>query len=399
MRRSSVTRVLDVQRRFRELGRIRLGDKGEKGQPQRLTKFRLTSASEDLLRHAAGVYGGEVQPWTDAPNEGYFEVYLDVDTLDIAIPPAAEPYSQAYELWSGGGCQRRCDGVTATVVQGNGIRERECMCNPDERECKLTTRVNVMLPRLPDVGVWRLESHGYNAAVELPGTLDLLSYAMEAGQFLQGRLRIEQRVKKVPGEKFPRRFTVPVIDLAVTMGELLSGETSMPSLSPPPAPSGRPELPVGPATPDEGSVPVDDGTPSMGRPPELPSGDATMAPVVDDSHDERPITEQQRKRMFAIAKGAGVSSLVVSRIARYKTGGARGVGEMQRGDYEAVVEAVETYGAHPDVAEARLAAWEQAQAPASDEDVADAVWEASGRREPDDPAPQAPDIEGQEVLT
>src|SRR3990172_7696614 len=97
--------VVDIQRRFMELGRIRAGDKGPKGEPRRGTTWRLTSASRSLLDAGAKIYGG------------------------------------------------------------------------DERACKITTLLNVMLPRIPGLGVWRLESHGWNAATVLPGTLEVLMMA------------------------------------------------------------------------------------------------------------------------------------------------------------------------------------------------------------------------------
>lgn len=305
-------RVIGLQRRFRELGRIRLGHQvgdDKKKRPEKLTAFRLTSASEPLLQAASAIYGGEVKPWADAPNEGYFELFTDADALDIAIPPTAEPYTQAYELWSGGGCQRRCDGVTAVVAQANGIRERPCVCDPDgeglaagERECALVTRVNVMLPRLPDVGVWRLETHGINAALELPGTLDLLGHFMEGGRMLVGRLRIEPRTKKVPGEKFPRRFIVPVIDLGVTMSELIAGDAAMPQIGgPAPTPTGRPALPAGPSAPvDPEPVPVaEEFGAGMGAPPPLPVGDATKKPERPPPSEKIPVSPPRRSGRLA----------------------------------------------------------------------------------------------------
>ena len=78
-----------------------------------------------------------------------------------------------------------------------------------------------MLPDLPDVGVWRLESHGWNAAAELPGTVEVIRAAAERGQFLEGRLRIEERSQVKQGKT--SRFIVPVLDLDVTMRQLVSG--------------------------------------------------------------------------------------------------------------------------------------------------------------------------------
>src|SRR5690606_4266568 len=111
--------------------------------------------------------------------------------LPISIPPMEEPYSQWYELWSGAGCQRRCDGRTAMVATDKqGMRERSCVCDPDARECKLTTRASVILPDVPGIGVWTLESHGFNAAAELTGTLQLLAQAASRGVFIEAVLRL-----------------------------------------------------------------------------------------------------------------------------------------------------------------------------------------------------------------
>ena len=48
-------RGLGIQRRLVELGRIRLGEKGSRGEPKKLTKFRLTSASRPLLEAASRI--------------------------------------------------------------------------------------------------------------------------------------------------------------------------------------------------------------------------------------------------------------------------------------------------------------------------------------------------------
>src|ERR1041384_2864331 len=100
--------ILNVQRRLMELGRIRLGDKGPKGEPRKLSTFRLTSASRGLLDAAAAVYGGDVKEWKGAPSEGYYELLTKTDTLEILLPcvfserdgtPTAS-YSQWFEHWT-----------------------------------------------------------------------------------------------------------------------------------------------------------------------------------------------------------------------------------------------------------------------------------------------------------
>jgi hypothetical protein len=202
--------ILELQKRARELGRIRTGDKGGKGQPQKLTKFRLTSASKALLDKVAELYGGTVREWTGAGTPQW-EVYTDVNRIPILVPP--QPVSQWLETWTGGGCVHRCDGVT-NALTGDP-------CDPEDRDhqqAKPTTRLNVVLRDVEGIGVWRLESHGWNAALELPNAAEFLA---QAGGYVEGWVALEERISKSDGQT--RRFLVPVIEIAVTPAELMSG--------------------------------------------------------------------------------------------------------------------------------------------------------------------------------
>lgn len=251
-------RVIDIQRRHMELGRIRLGEKGAKGQPTRLDTWRLTSASRSLMDSAAAVYGGTVEEWTDAPDKGYWQLTTDTATLDVIVPPG-DPYSQFYELWSGGGCKRRCTGEIELLT------DTACKCDPEERECKITTRINVMLPRVAGLGVWRLESHGYYAAAELPDALDLLQQ-ISGGRMVSGLLRIEQRSSKRDGRT--NRYPVPVLDLPnVTLASLVGNQVVV---NPPAAlESGKPPLLPGGDRPADPQF-SDNDTPAFGERPALP---------------------------------------------------------------------------------------------------------------------------------
>jgi hypothetical protein len=301
--------IIDKQMRFVELGRLRMGAKGDKGQPQKLASWRLTSASRQLLDAAAEQYGGEVRDWRNAPNEGYFELLTEAAEIEVTIPPIAAPgalLSQWYELWSAGGCARRCDGVT------EGISGQPCLCSPDTRECKTVTRMSVMLPRLPGVGVWRLDTGGENAALELPGTFQFLA-GVGNGTFIEATLRIEQRVKKVPGEG-TRRFTVPVLNVPdATVGELMSrGHAGV--LGPALPTARKPELPA--ATVPPADKPFDDSKPSWGEraplpqsPPQEAATDPPVSPAPDASSPEpgAPVaTEAQQKLIRVKADKAGL---------------------------------------------------------------------------------------------
>jgi hypothetical protein len=283
-----VSPIIDIQYRLRELGRIRMGKKGNKGAPVKLKTWRLTSASKELLEAAASEYGGTVEVWKDAPNEGeHFQLTTESDTLEIVIPPNDAAFDQWFELWAGGGCKKRCDGVRQYLA------DRPCSCpkDPAEREalakdgkaCKYTTRFNVVLPKIPDVGVWRLESHGYYAAVELAGFSQLIELMTKRGQMIAARLRMDHRSVKRQGQSV-RRFTVPVIEIDRRLEHVLQSlgidpsETmiSLPSpIEPRSLPGDKPLLP-----PDPEPWAIEDA--------EEAADVAGSEPSSDPSPDERP---------------------------------------------------------------------------------------------------------------
>jgi len=247
--------IRDLPRSFRRLGKIRLGEQVPvmdgsaqatnrdgtlKFRPAKLGEFRLTSPSRELLSSAAGVYGGMTRPWEGAPGEeDEWELYTSTRSLDIVIPPvrindegdvAGGPFMQWNEMWNKGGCARRCDGFTETI-SGGACASMTPMCPVDPearhaeaslgRACKMTTRLMVILPKVPDLGMWMLETHGYYAAVELGAFMEFLA-RRAGGQFVEATLRLESRTVKRKGKT--HHFAVPVIELPqATAGELLAG--------------------------------------------------------------------------------------------------------------------------------------------------------------------------------
>ena len=212
--------ILTLQTRLKEVGRIRIGQKGPKGQPQKLSCFRFTSFDKRAIDKIAQLYGGEVRPCTDKDLQGQHEVITNASELPFIVSPV--PPSQYMELWSGGGCQRRCDGQTEHISGKN------CVCTPGEEECKPTTRLSLVLPDVPGIGVWRLESKGWNAAVELISTFEFLQKISGPGRPATGLLALEERTGRVDGKT--TRFMVPVIRTEFTPGQLLAASAQ--SLNP-----------------------------------------------------------------------------------------------------------------------------------------------------------------------
>jgi hypothetical protein len=276
--------LIDSQRRMAEVGRIRLGRKvamsGGRTRPEKLAKFRLTSRDRTRLDAAARLYGGDVTEW-----EGEWELYTAADAIPIAVVPG-QAISRHYELWgkkdradkSPVVCLRRCDGNYEAKSDG------PCICaGEEEMACKPTTRLSVLLTDVPGLGVWRLESHGWNASAELAGTVELLELLVAAGRPIRARLRLDRRESR--SETGVKKFVVPVIDIDHTMGQVLDsvGLVRDGSL--------ETKSTVTPLTVERGFTPV----------PELPAAPAaSIADQVGAVEDAAPAARPRRNAQQAI---------------------------------------------------------------------------------------------------
>jgi len=214
--------ILHLQKRVVEVGRIRAGDQVPAGEgrrrPRKLVNWRLTSKDKARLDAAAELWGGEVQPWEE--REGEWQLYTGTNVLPIALIPGQLPTSW-YELWKAGGLERRCDGVTEMGT------DSPCMCGENagaggKDYCSPHTRFPVMLPDVAGLGAWLLQSNGWNAAHELAGTAEVLQQGMLAGVILPANLRLEQREEKKGGQT--RKYAVPVIDIGITLRQMLGDQ-------------------------------------------------------------------------------------------------------------------------------------------------------------------------------
>lgn len=224
------SRILNRQRMLAEAGRLRLGytvphgDNG-KTRPVRSETWIVTSHSEDHIRAAAALWGGDVEQWQPMGSGAQqWRVITEASAIDAILPPG-DPLTQAYEQWTKGGCQVRCDGVTEQFT-GN-----PCLClarfgeNWYERTkdvCDSKSRLKVLLPDMPGLGVWRMETGSYYATNEIAGMVDVIRGSVGEGVLVPVRLRIEQRTRVAEGKT--KQFVVPVLELrGVTAGELLAG--------------------------------------------------------------------------------------------------------------------------------------------------------------------------------
>lgn len=195
-----------VQQRLAETGRIRIGhrksSRSGKPFPAKIDKFRFTSPSRSAVTQVAAAYGGKVAPWKPDPKApGQWEVFTDAGRIPVIVPPRT--LNQYMELWTDGGCQRRCDGDTETRTG------QPCLCRQaGALACKPTTRLTVMLADVQGLGVWRLESHGWTAAAELPPTVNVMS---RLGSYVSAYLYLKTIRRTFEGQV--REFIVPGLEV------------------------------------------------------------------------------------------------------------------------------------------------------------------------------------------
>ncbi|MGJ5831364.1 hypothetical protein [Streptomyces ossamyceticus] len=231
------SRIRTAQKQARELGRLRTGysipsdDPKKRPRPVKSKTWVLSSHSEHYVTAAAEAWGGNVERWQPQGNGApQFRVITEAEQLEAILPPG-DPLSQANEMWNKGGCARRCDGETEQISR------HPCLClaehGPEwhqlrqdirtkDKVCAATSRLNVILPDMPDVGVWRVETHSWYAANELAGTVDMVLSGTGGKGLVPVTLRIEPRTRVAGGQT--KHFPVVVVEIrGVTTRQALTG--------------------------------------------------------------------------------------------------------------------------------------------------------------------------------
>lgn len=250
--------IIDAQRRHANVGAIRMGrkvatdykDKSGKTifRPAKLERFRVTSPNRDKVEQVAARFGGEVNPW-DGHRGPEWEVIIASERLPVLIP--RQRIDPNYEHWMGRAKSRLCDGA----IERN--RNQPCLCKrpnnhehrfskgactlcgvdqswsgPDHvhdfdvagrcsvcgcgRICKPTTRLSLMIHGVDGLGYFKLESHGFNAAMELPAFAGVIgNLADDSPLPAVLRMRFEERVRMVfeRGREVLKTFKFFVPDL------------------------------------------------------------------------------------------------------------------------------------------------------------------------------------------
>lgn len=267
--------ILDLQRRGQQIGRLRIGkqipaSKPGKMRPVALDTFRFTTGSRHTADAVADLYGGEVVPWGTQ-----WEVITGRNAIEVVIPPRDQIISQWYEMWTGGGCKRRCDSQREQISGGPCLcphaedptdrdeveaaareRDRLAKMNPP-RACQRKTRISVMIPDLPGLGVFRLDTSSFYAAGEVLDAAELMQAARDRSVYLPAMVRIDKRETVKDGRT--KTYPVPVLEVMVTFRQIVTGELSAAGIAAqlPPPPGEQPRaITSGTPAPDASPVPA-----------------------------------------------------------------------------------------------------------------------------------------------
>jgi hypothetical protein len=172
-------------------------------------------------------------------------------------------------------------------------RGRLSKLNPP-RACGLVTRINVMIPDLPGLGVFRLDTGSYYAATEIGDSAQLMQMARDHGVFLPAILRIEHRQRVAGGQT--KKFPVPVLEVLATFRALATGAIESAGMVA--------QLPPAPGERRRAITTAPHASPAAGQHEQIPE-----AEIVDDGHDSAPLTAQQ----IAVAVAAAGSREEVER--------------------------------------------------------------------------------------
>jgi len=280
--------LLDVQRRGQQIGRIRIGVlvKPEKGKPypRKIDTFRFTTGSRPTADAIAEHFGGEVREWGKE-----WEVITSESAIPVTVPPRDQVVSQWYEMWTGGGCQRRCDSRAEQISGGpcqcpaDALKRAEMAKLNPPQACKPVTRISVMIPDLPGLGVFRLDTHSFYAATEIGDAAALMELARERGVFLPAILRIDQRSRVANGQT--KKYPVPVLEVLATFRQIASGELEQGGITAqlPPAPGEQPKAIT------SGHVPQARTAPEQAAPPD----DGANGPLPHDDEDAKQHRAQE----------------------------------------------------------------------------------------------------------
>lgn len=164
--------VSDI-RRLPRLGKIRLGIKTTNASGAEYPKavdYFVVNEDDSTPAHAAAAFH---QVYADKPR-----------SVDVMFPVADRDiyFSQWYKAY-GSGTGKICqgDGQIATKVDTQTGEMIEIGCDPDEcplyakKHCRRQASLQFLLPKVPGLGVWQLDTTSFHSIVNLNSALDFIT--------------------------------------------------------------------------------------------------------------------------------------------------------------------------------------------------------------------------------
>nr|PZN59666.1 MAG: hypothetical protein DIU58_17655 [Sphaerobacter thermophilus] len=200
-------------RRLPRLGKIHLGIKltNQRGTeyPKAVDYFVV---KEDDSTPAAAVEAFR-SVYGDKPRQ--LRIMFPSDDPEVICPQYYKQYG------AGTGLVRMCDGERCLCRTESGeMVETECLCDPpggDPNGCKHMMHLIFMLPDVPGIGVWQLDTSSFHSIVNINSGLEMIRAL--AGRVSMIPLTLRLRPKEVsPGG---RKKTVWVLDLVQEQARLV----------------------------------------------------------------------------------------------------------------------------------------------------------------------------------
>lgn len=277
--------VTDI-RRLPRVGKIRLGEKAtsQRGsQYPRAVDYFVVRADDATSPAAAEAFH---QIYGDKPRE--LRIMFPANDEETFFPQWYKAYRQGVGLWCKG------DGETAQRVgDGGQLMEVPCPCDLLQQGlCKRIGNLLFLLPDVPVIGVWQLDTSSFHSMVNINSAIELIK-SMTGGRIAGIPLTLRLRPQEVTPDG--KRKTVYVLELAMegwTLPQLLqAAQRPMPALAAP--------------TVDHNEIP-DDLYPAplveqvRNAPPVLPAEDGEDEPGAESPAEDDDLMEQLRQAAKAL---------------------------------------------------------------------------------------------------
>ena len=193
-----ISGISDI-RRLPRLGKIRLGVKAvsQKGNeyPRAVDYFVVNEDESTPAASAAAFH----QVYGDKPR--CLDIMFPVADRDIFFPQ----WYKAYGSGTGKVCQG--DGVRATRVNTETGEMIEIDCDPDEcplyanKQCRRVASLQCLLPKVPGLGVWQLDSTSFHTIVNVNSALDFITAVAGRAHMIPLQLIVRPQEVSPDGKK------------------------------------------------------------------------------------------------------------------------------------------------------------------------------------------------------